>query len=197
MEITLQTNRKEQSFSKKETEKSTKRVTEKEPEKFTKDKLFIVYPWLIKWSLFEQEREDPKQEATRKIILAALERTKKYPNRYSRSFKTIIPEKTWESKTVSELSWMAVEKGGHMADWVEQALVWAQKIQNGKTWEDICNKPDTIKCYRLVTWKDGSIRGVGGLCNNKSEASATEISLCGYGYKVRLKNAVPLIVLYF
>lgn len=74
----------------------------------------------------------------------------------------MIPEKTWNAKDNKELEQVACELGDRIADWVEQALEWAQRICNGESWEELCNKRDTANWYRVVRWKNGRYRQSGG-----------------------------------
>lgn len=41
-----------------------------------------------------------------------------------------------------------------MINWVQQAFEWAQRISNGESWEDVCNKEGNIKYERLIIWKN-------------------------------------------
>ena len=153
---------------------------------------FEVNPNGIDQSPFQVKRKDPNQEAMQQTILEALDEVKKYPKRYGKTFWTLRPEKTWDWKTVGELVELAEEKGDHIANWVEQALEWAQRIQNGETWETICNEPDTANWFRLVQWKNGYYRLVGGSCVNYSSNPAFVV--CNSNYYIR-NATVPLVVL--
>ena len=161
----------------------------------TEGKLFKVDPLSIDQALFKKKRSDSRQEATRQHILEAFEEVKKN-SKYAKPFKTLMPEKTWNSKTVSELKELASSLGDHNADWVEQALEWAQRIANGEAWEEICNKPDTANWYRLVVWKNGYARLVGGSRNNSNYSPACVVRNCYYCDHNHIYYAVPLVVLY-
>ena len=130
----------------------------------TEGKWFKVNPLAIDQNLFKEERENSMQETTRQYILEAFEEMK-MNSKYAKPFKTMIPKKTWETKSVEELKKLAQRLGNHNADWVEQALEWAQRISNGESWDEICNKQDTANWYRLVVWKCGYARLVGGSRN--------------------------------
>ncbi|MDE5830481.1 MAG: hypothetical protein K2H53_02070 [Clostridia bacterium] len=210
MKNILQINGREQSFSEeeliarleeleelknKETE-TTKQIIGEVDKNPTEGEWFEVNPNFIEQSLFSKSREDSNQETTRKLILEAFEEVKNNPSKYSKGFKTMMLEKTWELKTVGELKKIVKEKGYHIADWVEQALEWAQRLQNGESWEDICNKADIAKWFRLVVWKNGCIRLIGGSHENYTEISATYINYGYYHDKYRLTEAVPLVVSY-
>ena len=111
---------------------------------------FEVKPQHINQDIFKHERVDKTQERTRKHILEALEEMNKHPEQYGKNFKIMIPRKFWESKTVKELKEIANALGERTADFTEQCLEWAQRLSNGEPWEVLCNKPDTIKWFRMV-----------------------------------------------
>ena len=117
------------------------------------------------------------------------------PTRYGNPFKTLMPEKTWRWKYVSELKKLATKLGNHEADWVEQAIEWAQRISNGETWEDICNNPDTANCYRLVKWKNGYYRLVGGSRKDYDDHPASDVDHDDYSSNIEIGITVPLVVL--
>lgn len=124
----------EKHFSNEATEKATTANVAKVP---TEDQAFEVNPQTINQSLFQKERKDRRQEETRQLILEAFAKVKSNPKKYGRKFKTMMPKKTWRSKTVEELKQLACKLGDHNADWVEQALEWAQRICNGESWEAV------------------------------------------------------------
>ncbi len=210
MKITLQVSGREMTFSEKELvailEKHFDTEATKQKEKDaqkqakaevvqvpTEGKWFEVNPMAIDQSLFSQPRNDSRQEWTRQIILEAFAEMKN-ASKYARPFKTMMPEKEWKVKTVSELKEMACHLGDHMADWVEQALEWAQRIANGETWKAVCNEPDTANWYRLVIWKSGYARIVGG-SRMGGNYPASHVSSSGYHSNDQLRNTVPLVVL--
>lgn len=207
MKITLQIGGREMTFSESElieilenhfaNQKETHEQKEhKTMQKPTEGKCFEVNPKAINQNLFSEKRKDSKQEQTRQIILEAFTKLSQELEKYGRPFKTMIPEKTWSSKTVKELTETANNLGDHMADWVEQALEWAQRIANGDTWEAVCNEADTENWYRLVIWKNGYTRLVGGA--RKDNDSSPASGVCDYKYSSnnRLSETVPLVVLY-
>ena len=205
-EITLSVDGKEMTFSEKELisilkehfkseESKVKEQSMEIEQRPTEGKLFKVDPLSINQELFKKKRSDSRKEATRQYILEAFEEVKKN-SKYAKPFKTLMPEKTWYSKTVSELKELAGSLGDHNADWVEQALEWAQRIANGESWEDICNKADTANWYRIVVWKGGYARLVGGSRNSSINYPACDVN---YNYCVDddyISGAVPLVVLY-
>lgn len=156
---------------------------------------FEVNPLGIDRKLFQEERKDPRQEETRQLILQAFTKMDEYPTRYGNSFKTLMPEKTWHWKCVSELIKLAKNLGGHNADWVEQALEWAQRISNGETWEDICNNPDTANWCRLIKWKKGYYRLVGGSRKFNNNYPASDVGGYDFPSNYEIINSVPLVVL--
>ena len=205
MKVTLQVNGREMTFSEKEliaiiekhlSETTQQTNTAKVAQKPTEDAWFEVKPQAIDQKLFEKKRKEYRQEATRKLILEAFAEMKENPEKYGKNFKTMMPQKTWSSKTVAQLKEMASKLGDHNANWVEQALEWAQRIANGESWEGICNAKDTANWYRLVVWKNGYARLVGGsVCYDdyKPASDVYDIGYYDYGF---LSSTVPLVVLY-
>ena len=157
---------------------------------------YLVNPSEIDWTLFKTERGNVRQESTRKLILEAHTFVDEYPQRYGKPFYTLIPNKTWDNKTVGGLRELATNLGDHMADWVEQALEWAQRITNGETWEDVCNKADTAKWYRLIDWKGSYARLVGGSRKGYNDGPASDVFLDNCVSGDSLSITVPLVVLY-
>lgn len=158
----------------------------------TEGKWFMVNPLTIDQNLFKEKREDRKQETTRKLILEAFEEMKKN-SKYTRPFKTMIPIRTMNANNIKAFRKIASKYGGDMADWVEQALEWAQRIANGEEWKNICNKKDTVAWYRSVIWKNGCIKLVGGSRYNYYSVPATAVSMDNTDLFYR---SVPLVVLY-
>ena len=157
---------------------------------------FEVNPLGIDRNLFKEVRGDSEQEKTRQLILEAFTKMDEYPTRYGNSFKTLMPEKTLQGlKKVGELIDIAYKLGNHEADWVEQALEWAQRISNGETWEDICNNPDTANWYRLIKWKNGYYRLVGGSRESGDDGPASGARDDYFGSYDRIIYTVPLVVL--
>jgi len=207
MKVTLQVNGREMTFSEEELKailekhfsSETKQVTTtKVAQKPTEDEWFEVKPQAIDQKLFAKKRNNNRQEATRQLILKAFAEMKDNPEKYGKNFKTMMPKKTWLSKTVAELKEMACKLGDHNADWVEQALEWAQRIANGEPWKAICNDKDTANWYRLVVWKKGYARFVGGSVNYDCGLSSPASGVSDYYYDdgLDIGCAVPLVVLY-
>ena len=202
MKVTLQVNGREMTFSEEELSsilekyyKITKQDTIQIAQTPTEGKWFEVNPSAIDQNLFKEKRSDSKQEKTRLLILDAFEELKKHPER-NHAFRTFIPKKTWEGpKSIGELKKIASQLGNHMADWVEQALEWAQRIENGEAWKEICNKPDTANWYRLVVWKNGYARLVGGSRNVNFNYPSCAVHNYNYYDDVVISLTVPLVVL--
>lgn len=206
MKITLPIHGRERTFSEKEliailekyfsNEATEQATTAKVAQVPTEDQWFEVNPQTINQSLFKKKRKDERQERTRKLILEAFAEVKSSPEKYGRKFKTMMPKKTWTSKTVAELKQLACEFGNHNADWVEQALEWAQRICNGESWEAVCNNADTANWYRLVVWKNGYARLVGGSRHDDNYFPASDDLSDDYFSFNSFDNTVPLVVLY-
>lgn len=204
MKVTLQVNGRKMTFEEEElidivekhlSSETTKQTT-KVSQKPTEGKWFEVKPQTIDQKLFEKKRRDNRQEETRKLILEAFAKMKDNPEKYGKNFKTMMPKKTWLSATVAQLKKMASKIGDHNADWVEQALEWAQRIANGESWNAICNNKDTAKWYRLVVWKSGYARRVGGSINSSNYYPASFVDNLGCNVGYDLLYTVPLVVLY-
>ena len=204
--ITLQVNGREMTFSEQElssileeyfSSKTTqKATTAKVAQKPTQDEWFEVNPLSINQKLFENEREDATQEKTRKLIHEAFVEMQNEPEKYGKKFFTMMPKKTWRHKTFVELEEMSSKLGDHNANWVEQALEWAQRIANGESWEAICNDNDTANWYRLVVWKSGYARHVGGSVCNNHDLPASNVNGFDCSELDSLEYTVPLVVSY-
>ena len=158
---------------------------------------FEVNPDTIDQSLFYKIRPDLKQEEARKLILQAFDAVKIKPWRYGKKFYTLIPRIHWywdEEKTIRELLELHRNLGDHNADWVEQALEWAQRICNGESWKELCNEWDKCCQCRLIEWngEKQEFRTVGG---GKFSASLNVCSIPRY-YNDALTRCVPLMVTY-
>ena len=206
MEVTLTVHGRERTFSEQEfiailekhfSNEATEQVTVAKLVKVpTEGKWFEVNPQDIEQTLFQKKRSDERQENTRKLILEAFAKVKSSSEKYGKKFKTMMPKKTWSAKNATELEQVACKLGGHSADWVEQALEWAQRIFNGESWEAVCNNADTANWYRLVKWKNGYVRLVGGSCKALGKLPASDVSREDYYSFTSFDNAVPLVVLY-
>lgn len=206
MKVTLRVDGREMTFFKVENiaideetisnETTEEEVTAKVAQRPTEEEWFEVKPQDIDQKLFEKKREDPKQEQTRQLILEAFAEMKKYSVIYGRNFKTMMPKKTWSVKTDRQLKEMASKRGDHIANWVEQAFEWAQRIANGETWESICNDADTANWYRLVVWTDSYARLVGGSVNDSNVVPASNVGDYNFSDGDYLSCLVPLVVLY-
>jgi len=155
---------------------------------------FEIQPTKLDIEFFEKSyREDPEEECKRILIVKALKELQVNPEKYGKDFKTMSPQKDWARKTVEELKTMAEEIGHHNADWVEQALEWAQRIQNGERWVDLCENKGY---HKLVVWKNGYAHIVGGARTDCDSDPIWGHENCNYCSDDILCNTVPLIVRY-
>ena len=204
--ITLNVDGREMSFSEQEltaivkkhlsSDTTSKVTTTKVVKKPTEGEWFEVKPQTIDKKLFEKERKDTKQELTRQLIIEAFAEMENNPEKYAKNFKTMIPKNTGPLKNIERLKEIACELGDHQADWVEQALEWAQRIANGEEWKTICNYGDTANWYRIVVWKNGCVRLVGGSINFYDNYPVSFIHDVDYYGCEFLPYVVPLIVCY-
>lgn len=151
----------------------------------------------INRDLFVTPREDEDQEKVRKLIQEAFSEADSKPEKYSQAFETLVPDIDVLCYTKSKLIVLAYDLGDHMADWVEQALEWAQKISDGQSWESICNYPDTSKNRRMIIWKNGNYATVGNYHDNIGICSASQIGLWGEIKEYNedfVSHIIPLIV---
>ena len=157
-------------------------------------KAFLVRPMLIDRSFFGSSRRKKLHEVIRLLICQAFDELDKYPEKYSQDFVTIIPKKTWNVKTVSELQIYARENKCFIANWVYQVLEWAQRIQNGETWDDVCVYADYLDCRRIVLWNNGFYRKVGDTLTSKTANPATHIDTQDLYSLNIVSDEVPLLV---
>ena len=161
---------------------------------------FEVNPCDINQSLFKEPRKDGEQEDVRKAINEAFIEVAKNSGKYWKPFRTLILDRTWLRIRKEDFSAIAKEVmndgSSYMADWVHQALEWAQRIQNGETWEQVCNKPDTNKWFRAVIGREGDLYCVGGAQKSHkcihSALSATSVWTMD---PLETEYAVPLVIL--
>ena len=154
-----------------------------------------VNPILIDEPTFEIEKKDfySHKESTMQVIQKAFIEMKKDLRRYARPFEIVTPAELESVYTEEKMVALAEKYGDHIADWVEQALEWAQRIANG---EDIFNKSDDSKWFRAISWQDGHVCLVGGaneLNNHDSVASIHEFNV---NSSYQIYNAVPAVVRY-
>ena len=159
----------------------------------TEGKWFYVNPKGINQNLFLRTRHDEAEERVRKLIRGAFYEVK-MNHELVKPFMTLMPEKTWQRKTGQELEELAHQLGGHIGNWVEQAIEWAQRISNGETWKELCHEPDTASWYRLVAWEKGIYQLVGGAKENEIDYAPTHVSLFCYRAEETFRAAVPLVV---
>ena len=180
------------SLSEKEVEELVRNAYATKP---TKGVRFEVNPEKINRGLFYERRANGVQEWTRQIILHAFKEVDEKNVQYGKTFYTYIPKKTWLCEKVAFLKKVAERDGGHLADGIEQALEWAQRISNGESWSDVCNSPDMAEYYRLVEWTPGKIRRVGGVEKSFTAHSAVHVEKhFFYFLEDKTEDTVPLII---
>ena len=157
---------------------------------------FIVAPAKIDRSLFGESRKDAKQEKVRSLIAESLDMVCKDTRFYKKTFKTFRPEKIFTRSSEFSLFEQARWNGNYLGSWIEQALEWAQRIQNGEAWETLCNEKDDLRWYRMIIWRDGEIRLIGGSTKNGDKSSPTKITGSDdVNFKSKLENyTIPLVV---
>lgn len=202
-ELTLTVHGKERTFSESELvaileeyfpKEYTKQVSKVQGPK--EGEWFEVNPLDINQELFRNRKENLEHETKRRIILEAFEELKNKPEEYAKVFYTLIPEKNGQVRTVRQLKKIASIYGDHMANWVEQALEWAQRIYNGESWEDICDKPDTVKWHRVVAWKNKCAKIIGGAKQYRDNSPPSNIDGADFREGFNIYTAVPLVVGY-
>lgn len=152
--------------------------------------IFVVEPAKIDQTLFFKSKKAEDQEIMRKRILEAFKKMEENP-KYAQPFKTFIPEKTWNKKTGIELAEIATDLGGKMADNIEQALEWAQRIANGESWKSLCVNPDSLANQRVIN-NNGFVSIVGG--SEKSEDCPPSLVEGCYDFGSLFYCGVPLVV---
>ncbi len=189
-------------------------------ERITEGEWFEVDPQAIDRGLFEKERKDPEQEKTRQLILEAFVEFDANPEKYSGKFEIMVPNTTWELRTVyygtegepililekmvlgTDIMELACVLGDRTADWVEQALEWAQRICNGETWEALCNTEEKAYFHhRIIVWKNNKLRIVGNAtidCHSGYYRPCPATYVCDYDvwYNDILNNNEPVVVRY-
>ena len=201
--ITLQVNGQEMTFSEKELtsileEHFKRKESEVELKGPEEGKWFKVKPSSIDQKLFENKRPDEIQERLSLYIRQAFKELKENPEK-NKDFKVLIPKRDIErygkNPSVSKLKKFARQIGDHMGYWWEWALMIAQRIANGESWESLCNEPDTANWYLLVEFSTHS-RLVGGSRRSIYNPSAAYIESYSYWDRDIVERAVPLVVDY-
>ena len=164
----------------------------------TEDKWFEVNPLEINQELFQEKRKDKTQENTRQNILKAFDELNRNPQKYGKKFMTMLPKKSWESdKNILELKDLAWKMGDHMSDIIEKFLEWAQRISNGESWEEVCNKIDSAKWFGAVTLQNGNVTRVGNSTSTREQYPASHVDWIVHSSdECTLFNAVPSITKY-
>ena len=158
---------------------------------------FYVCPKQIDRKLFEKELEGRGNPA-RRLILEAFEELEKNPSQYARDFKVRIPKSptSFHEKRYNEIARTLKESDEHIANWVELALMWAQRIHNGEPWEVLHNYMFTVSKYpRFIIWKDGFVANAGGSLKISSVFNYPEqyILLQYTGMSEKCFGEVPII----
>lgn len=148
---------------------------------------------IINKKIFARRRYDKKQEETRLFILEAFKEVECNPDRYDVPFRTLMPEKNWALIDYETSEIIAKQLDGHVANWVEQGLEWAQRIYNGDSWKSICNEPDKSKWYRIIIWKNNNLRLVGGSYLNNMSYSVSDVCNFDFDFNDKFRDSVPLI----
>ena len=153
------------------------------------EECYYVNPKTISRDIFMNERVDEQQEFIRKTILIAFSHMD-YSIELLKPFKAMLPKKTWNMKTVIELEAVANMIGNGIAECDHQALIWAQRISNGETWESVCNEKNKEvllkdKVIGYVLLKNGNVfnRGINDF-------------ISGFRNTLRLTETVPLVITY-
>ena len=194
--ITLQVNGREMTFSEQELSSILEKhfFSKVSP---TEGEWFEVKPMAIDQKLFEKKRTNQFQEETRQWILKAFDQLKDNPEKYGKNFETMMPKSTMHQKTAKQLVELASKLGDHNADWVEQALEWAQRIANGEWWGSLCNSKDTANWYRLVLCpEDECILLIGGSLEHGDSRPASYVLGRHYSIGYKINYATPLVVRY-
>ena len=199
--ITLQVNGREMTFSEEELssileEHFERKKSEAKSKGPIEGKWFKVNPSSIDQQLFEDKRTDDLQEKLRFHIQLAFKELKENPEK-NEAFKIFIPEKEYDNnpRRIVELKNLASQIGDHMGLWWEWALMLAQRIANGETWESLCNEPDSTNWYLLVSWHRHS-RRVGGSRKSFYNPPSGNIELYEYWNGDTVRDTVPLVVAY-
>ena len=197
MKVTLLVNGREMTFSEDELVQIVEEHLEKRKElKGNVDtkiegKWFQVDLTQIKRELFQQARRDEKQEETRLLIQEALEKADQ-DSQYA-MFEIKIQEKYWKTKSYREMRDIAYKQGAHIADWVEIALWWAQRIKKEEDWSKLCNEIENSKWYKIVVWHN-TLAYVGNCTMEHGNSSETEVFECSQLHRIQICDAVPVIV---
>lgn len=197
----LQVNEREMTLSGQSSSNTTKKATTaKARQKPIDNEWFEVKPHTIDRKLFEKPRKDNYQEECRRTILKAFDVIEHKPE-YGRDFETLMPTAV-TSGTGEKLLQIAQDFNGHTANWIEQALEWAQRIANGESWRALCNYQDTANYFRFVEWTPRHCRIIGGstrykhLFQNGNFARPTSVSLDILTIEGYHECTIPLVVRY-
>lgn len=141
---------------------------------------------------FKEKREDEKEEKLRRMLCEAFYEVYSKPQS-PKDFEVLIPRKRSAVMTGASMKELAAEYNGHVADWTELCLIWAQIIQESGNW-NLCHRIDEEDYHRFVIWKNGKGRIVGGSRQDKVMHPATHIGFFYFDDKEQFCYTVPLIV---
>ena len=92
------------------------------------------------------------------------------------------------------------ESDDHIADAVEFCFLIAQRIQNGESWEKICNEPDQFPFRQVVFNKGGrwqsDLRVVGGSVKDKLRLAPSYTQDLAEYFAAGCSRVAPIIVRY-
>jgi len=163
----------------------------------TEDKWYKVDPMSIEWNRITNHTcKTVKQMNTRQFILEAYRELKDNPKKYGIKFYTKVIEKTWKHKTVEELRAIARTKGNDNINRIEKGLQLAQRIQNGESWESICDEPDTAKWVIMVLWGKDKVKLIGGSTKAEIKVPPSDIDERLFNKDSRFDTVVPEVVRY-
>lgn len=143
-------------------------------------------------------------EGIKKVVLYALKLAQVMPAKYGNRFYTYIPYleelefDDFKFEVVSQLVEFGSKIGDHCADWIEQGLEWAQRIQNGEDFVSLCEIQDAIEYSRIVVFDDDMLWNVGGGGNDVHSYCVPPADVVPTRYDTTLDKIryVPLVVGY-
>ena len=181
----------------------------KEIKKPTIGEPFWVYPEKLNRARFSLKRSDYAEEILRQMILKSIDAIKENPE-LKNPFQTLILERDWdenEEKTGDQFLKIALEKSGSITDDIELGLEFAQRIENGESWEGVSKEKEKFVTYIVILNRDkGTLHYLGDypkpdyLCyGDDRRGEAYPISIHTEYWELtsnsRCKNTVPKITI--